>query len=233
MCGRYTLTTPGGRALTERFDVGEEPLAETLHRFNVCPTEQIAAVSQPETGDRVMHSLRWGLIPPWARELKGFAPINCRSETVATKAPFAELYARPERHCLILADGWYEWLKSEDKKGDRIPFRYTVDDGVPFAFAGLWGRRRIAGELLESGIILTTRANAVAAPVHDRMPVVLAGPDEEAAWLAGSDDPELLLPLEDARVSVAPANPAVNRAGVEGPELIEPPAPPAQQQLAI
>jgi putative SOS response-associated peptidase YedK len=233
MCGRYTLTTPGGRALTERFDVGEEPAEETLHRFNVCPTETIAAVSQPDGGNRIMHALRWGLIPPWARELKGFAPINCRAETVATKAPFAELYARPERRCLILADGWYEWLKSEDKKGDRIPFRYTVDGGALFAFAGLWGRRRIAGELIESGIIVTTRANAVAAPVHDRMPVVLAGPDEEAAWLAGSDDPELLAPLEDARVSVAPANPAVNRAGVEGPELIEPPAPPAQQQLAI
>jgi putative SOS response-associated peptidase YedK len=233
MCGRYTLTTPGGRALTERFDVGEEPAEETLHRFNVCPTETIAAVSQPDGGNRIMHALRWGLIPPWARELKGFAPINCRAETVATKAPFAELYARPERRCLILADGWYEWLKSEDKKGDRIPFRYTVDGGALLAFAGLWGRRRIAGELIESGIIVTTRANAVAAPVHDRMPVVLAGPDEEAAWLAGSDDPELLAPLEDARVSVAPANPAVNRAGVEGPELIEPPAPPAQQQLAI
>jgi putative SOS response-associated peptidase YedK len=234
MCGRYTLATPGGRALTARFDVGEEPVEETLHRFNVCPTEQIAAVSQPEPdGPRKMHALRWGLIPPWARALKGFAPINCRSETVATKAPFAELYARPERRCLILADGWYEWLKSEDKKGERIPFRYTVDGGEPFAFAGLWGRRRIGGELIESGIILTTRANAVAAPVHDRMPVILAGPDEEAAWLAGADDPELTAPFDDARVSVAPANPAVNRAGVEGPELIEPPGPPAQQQLAI
>ena len=98
-----------------------------------------------------MHALRWGLVPPWARELKGFAPINCRAETVAAKAPFAELYARPERRCLILADGWYEWLKSEDKKGDRIPFRYTVDGGAPFAFAGLWGRRRIGGELIASG----------------------------------------------------------------------------------
>jgi putative SOS response-associated peptidase YedK len=154
---------------------------------------------------------------------------------VAAKAPFAELYARPERRCLVLADGWYEWLKAEDRKGKRVPFRYTVDDGGPFAFAGLFGHRRIDGELLTSATILTTRANAVCAPVHDRMPVVLAGPDAEAAWLAGDDDPELLLPLADARTAASPANPAVNRAGVEGPELLQAPPeePEAQQRLAI
>jgi putative SOS response-associated peptidase YedK len=104
-----------------------------------------------------------------------------------------------------------------------------------FAFAGLWDRRRVCEELVVSATILTTAANAICAPIHDRMPCVLAGPDEEAAWLAGADDPELLAPLADARVTPAPANPAVNRAGVEGPELLIPPPPsePAQQQLAL
>jgi putative SOS response-associated peptidase YedK len=233
MCGRYTLTTPGGRALAERFDVGDPEQLEpaTLTRFNVCPTEPIAIVTGD--GERTAQTVRWGLVPPWARELgKGFQPINARAETAASKPPFAELMERPERHCLVLADGWYEWLKAEKKGGDRIPFRYTVDGGEPFAFAGLWGRRRIGSELVHSALILTCAANAVCAPVHDRMPVVLAGPEEEAAWLAGESE-GLLAPLAAERTTVAPANPAVNKAGVEGPELIvaPPPAEPAQLSL--
>ena len=241
MCGRYTLTTVHGRLLAERFELGEEPEPATLGRFNVCPTEPIAVVTAGGEGEvegegRVVRTLRWGLVPPWARELgKGFQPINARAETVAAKAPFAELYARPERRCLVLADGWYEWLRPEDPRGERVPFRYTVDGGEPFAFAGLWGRRRIGGELVASAAVLTTRANGVCAPVHDRMPCVLAGPDDEAAWLGGADDPSLLVPCADERVTAAPANPAVNRAGVEGPELLEAPRhrQPAQQQLSL
>jgi putative SOS response-associated peptidase YedK len=235
MCGRYTITTNIGAMLAERFELGSEPEPATLGRFNVCPTEPIA-IASAEDGVRAVRTVRWGLVPPWARELgRGFEPINCRAETVAEKHPFADLFARPERRCLVLADGWYEWLREERPRGARTPFRYTVDGGEPFAFAGLWGRRRIGDELVASATIVTTRANGVCAPVHDRMPCVLAGPDEEAAWLAGADDPELLQPCADARVSAAPANPAVNRAGVEGPELLQPPPeePPAQQQLAL
>jgi putative SOS response-associated peptidase YedK len=235
MCGRYTITTNIGSMLAERFELGGEPEAATLGRFNVCPTEPIA-IATAQDGVRSVRTVRWGLVPPWARALgNGFEPINCRAETVAAKHPFADLFARPERRCLIVADGWYEWLREERPRGARTPFRYTVDDGAPFAFAGLWGRRRIGGELVSSATIVTTRANGVCAPVHDRMPCVLAGPDEEAAWLAGADDPELLEPCADVRVTAAPANPAVNRAGVEGPELLQPPPeePPAQQQLAL
>jgi putative SOS response-associated peptidase YedK len=231
MCGRYTLTTPGGRALAERFDVADAFEPSTLGRFNVCPTEPIAIVT--EDGERAVQTVRWGLVPPWAHELgKGFQPINARAETAATKPPFAELWERPERRCLVLADGWYEWLKAEKKGADRIPFRYTVDQGAPFAFAGLWGRRRIRGELVHSALILTCAANKVAAPVHDRMPCVLAGPEEEAAWLAGESE-GLLGPLDEGRTSVAPANPAVNKAGVEGPELIVAPEPDEPAQLSL
>jgi putative SOS response-associated peptidase YedK len=233
MCGRYTLTTPGGRALAERFDVadadGFDPA--TLGRFNVCPTEPIAIVT--EDGERAVQTVRWGLVPPWAHELgKGFQPINARAETAASKPPFAELWERPERRCLVLADGWYEWLKAEKKGADRIPFRYTVDGSAPFAFAGLWGRRRIRGELVHSALILTCTANKVCAPVHDRMPCVLAGAEEEAAWLAGESE-GLLEPLDEGRTSVAPANPAVNKAGVEGPELLVAPEPDEPAQLSL
>ena len=237
MCGRYTLTTPGGRALAERFVLADpdaiEP--ETLGRFNVCPTEPVA-VAIADDEQRAARTMRWGLVPPWARELgKGFQPINARAETAASKAPFAELFERPERRCLVLADGWYEWLKAERPSrppGERLPFRYTVDDGGPFAFAGLWARRRIGSELVHSVCILTCSANAVCAPVHDRMPVVLAGPDEEAAWLAGETD-GLLGPLVAERCVAAPVNPAVNTAGVEGAQLlvVPPPEEPAQLRL--
>jgi putative SOS response-associated peptidase YedK len=231
MCGRYTLTTPGGRALAERFDVADAFEPTTLGRFNVCPTEPIAIVT--EDGERAVQTVRWGLVPPWAHELgKGFQPINARAETAATKPPFAELWERPERRCLVVADGWYEWLKAEKKGADRIPFRYTVDQGAPFAFAGLWGRRRIRGELVHSALILTCAANKVAAPVHDRMPCVLAGPEEEAAWLAGESE-GLLEPLDEGRTSVAPVNPAVNKAGVEGPELLVAPEPDEPAQLSL
>jgi putative SOS response-associated peptidase YedK len=237
MCGRYTLTTRIGQDIADRFDVRDAAALEpaTLGRFNVCPTEPVAVV----TAERAARSLRWGLVPPWARELgKGLQPINVRAETAATKQPFAKLLGDPGHRCLVLADGWYEWLKPERKGGARVPFRYTVDGGAPFAFPGLWDERRVGGERVGSVALLTTRANAVAAPVHDRMPVVLAGPEEEAAWLSGELDPpaltELLVPLDAARTTAAPANPAVNRAGVEGPELIEPPAdPPPAAQLTL
>jgi putative SOS response-associated peptidase YedK len=132
----------------------------------------------------------------------------------------------------VLADGWYEWLKAEKKGGDRIPFRYTIDGGGPFVFAGLWCRRRIAGELVLSACILTCAANSVCAPVHDRMPCVLAGPDEEAAWLAGELD-GLLDPCAAERTTAAPANPAVNKAGVEGVELLTVPPPSEPAQLSL
>jgi len=232
MCGRFTLTPIRVPFLAERFELGAEPALEpeTLGRFNVCPTEPIAVATAGPGGERVAQTVRWGLVPPWARELgKGFQPINGRAESAADKRPFAPLMERADRHCLVLADGWYEWLKQE-RGGERIPFRYTVDGGEPFAFAGLWDVRRVGGEEVRSACILTTAANAVCAPVHDRMPVVLAGPEEEAAWLAGEAD-GVLAPLAAERTAAAPANPAVNKAGVEGAELLEPPAGPQQLTL--
>ena len=221
---------PGGRALAERFDIADPDALDpaTLSRFNVCPTEPIAIVT--EDGERKAQTVRWGLVPPWAREVgKGFQPINARAETAADKLPFAELWARPERRCLVLADGWYEWLKAEKKGTERIPFRYTVDGGEPFAFAGLWGRRRIGSELVHSALILTCPANAVAAPVH--VHAVRARRPGGGGGVAGGESEGLLVPLPDERTTVAAANPAVNKAGVEGPELLTPPQPEQPAQL--
>jgi putative SOS response-associated peptidase YedK len=236
MCGRFTDTKVDPGLIADRFGVPESAVpGETLGRFNICPTEPVLAV----WGEREARALRWGLIPPWARKLGGgYEPINARAETLLEKRVFAPLIASAEKRCLVVADGWYEWLKPERPRGDRIPFRYTVDGGELFAFAGLWDERRVGGERVASVTLLTTTANRVCAPVHDRMPCVLASSDAEAAWLAPEVDAdaalELLLPFEDRRTTVAPANPAVNRAGVEGPELLVPPEPeePAQLRLA-
>jgi putative SOS response-associated peptidase YedK len=236
MCGRFTETKVDPGLIADRFGVLESAVpSETVGRFNVCPTEPVLAVSD----EREACALRWGLVPPWARKLGGgYEPINARAETLLEKRVFAPLIASAGNRCLVVADGWYEWLKPERPRGDRIPFRYTVDGGELFAFAGLWHERRVGGERVASVTILTTTANGVCMPVHDRMPCVLASPDAEAAWLAPEVDAEaaleLLLPLEDPRTTAAPANPAVNRAGVEGPELlvVPPPEEPAQLRLA-
>jgi hypothetical protein len=111
-------------AWPRRFGVLESARFEpaTLHRFNICPTEPIAVVD----AERAVRTVRWGLVPPWARALRaGPEPINARSETVAERRPFAQLLRRPDRRCLVLADGWYEWLRAERKGAERVPFRYT------------------------------------------------------------------------------------------------------------
>src|SRR5919107_4956364 len=141
MCGRFTETKVDPGLVAARFGVQESAVpGETLGRFNVCPTEDVLAV----TGAGEARALRWGLIPPWARKLRaGPEPINARSESLADKRLFAPLVGDAAHRCLVVADGWYEWLKPERKGGDRIPFRYTVDGGELLAFAGLWREGRL------------------------------------------------------------------------------------------
>ena len=235
MCGRFTETKVDPGLIADRFGVRESAVpGETLGRYNVCPTEPVLAVC----ADGEPRPVRWGLIPAWARTLRaGPEPINARAETLREKRLFAPLIADAAHRCLVVADGWYEWLRPERRRGDRVPFRYTVDGGELFAFAGLWHEGRVGGERIASATILTTTANGVCAPVHDRMPCVLASPEAEAAWLAPALDAdaalELLLALDDPRTSAAPANPAVNRAGVEGAELLVAPAVTEPAQLRL
>ncbi len=230
MCGRYTLTSNDRQRLGERFGA---PMPESggFERFNVAPTEEAVAVVAGKTGAREAHLVRWGLVPGYATEIKGRPPMfNARSESVATKAPFKALLAKPRGRCLILADGFYEWLRPEDSKAQRVPFRFTVDGGEPFAFAGLWGWSKPGGEWLASATMLTCAPNALVARLHDRMPVILPSPEAEDAWLspelAAQDALELCRPLDAERMQAAPANPHVNRSGLEdeGPDLLAAPA---------
>jgi putative SOS response-associated peptidase YedK len=239
MCGRFTATFVEPQMIAARFAVSAPAIPEeTLGRYNVCPTEQVLAVVSANGSDRAARDLRWGLVPPWARQLRaGPEPINARVETLREKRAFAPLLERAERRCLVIADGWYEWLRPERPRGERVPFRYTVDGGAPFAFAGLWDENRVGGERLASVTVLTTTANPVCAPVHDRMPCVLGSEEAEAAWLSPDVDAqaalELLGVLAAARTTAAPANPAVNKAGVEGRELLVVPPPSEPEQLEL
>lgn len=131
MCGRYTLTSPleGVRQL---FDFIERP--NLAPRYNIAPTQDVAAVRLGDDGKRHFVQLRWGLIPSWAKDAAiGARLINARAESVAEKPSFRRAFAK--RRCLLPADGFYEW---KTEKGAKQPYRITMADGRPFAFAGLW-----------------------------------------------------------------------------------------------
>src|SRR5215212_3862637 len=125
MCGRYTLVNADHQQLAQRFGAmkgGWDGVSSGLERFNVAPTEQAVAVVNGKSGAREARLLRWGLVPSYAKDLKGPAMFNARSESVAAKAPFKSLIGRPRNRCLVIADGFYEWLRPEDRKAPRIPF---------------------------------------------------------------------------------------------------------------
>src|ERR671916_3384872 len=163
MCGRYTLSTPAGR-LAEEFRLDDA--VEIPPSYNVAPTQQVATVLEEE--GRHLEMLRWGLVPSWADDPGiGARMINARSETAAEKPSFRSAFR--ERRCLIPADGFYEWKR---ENGAKQPYYFHMQEGRPFAFAGLWESWNREGEI-RSCAILTTQANDVVGEIHERMPVIL------------------------------------------------------------
>jgi putative SOS response-associated peptidase YedK len=238
VCGRYT-NTAGPEELNDRFRVPIDSDAGT-HRFNIAPTEEVLAIVNGREG-HTARMLRWGLVPPWAKDLKGSGRmINARMESVTRTPAYRALIPKASRRALQLADGYFEWLAPERKGsraelGPRQPFFFQVDGGIPFAFASLWTPAKIEGEWVVSITLLTCDAssNRVAAAIHDRMPVILADEDAQQAWLdpdLGAEEAlSLCGPLPPERLSANPANPALNRPGAvpEGPELL-----PVPEELA-
>jgi putative SOS response-associated peptidase YedK len=227
MCGRYTNTLSASD-IEEHFHTSI-PRDLGTGRYNIAPTEEILALVRGRDGEPQARVLRWGLVPWWSKDTKGAARmINARAETVAAKPAFRELVASGGGRALIPADGWFEWLRAEDPKQPRQPFRFVVDGGAPFAFAGLWTSAKIAGERIETASIITcsARENRVAAAIHDRMPVVLPDPEAEQAWLSEDLDAggavAMCHALPADRLQVIPANPRVNKSGLddEGPDLL-------------
>jgi putative SOS response-associated peptidase YedK len=219
MCGRFTLTASPD-ALTGFFSLADVPPLEP--RYNIAPTQQVFAVRADQNGHRQVAMLRWGLIPSWANDPGiGNKMLNARSETAADKPSFGA--AIRKRRCLIAASGFFEWQKTSAKK--QPYYIHSRDDG-PLAFAGLWERWDRGERPVESCTILTTCANDMMRPLHDRMPVILDANDFNR-WLdpTTQDAQELtplMVPCPDDVLTAYPVSTWVNNVRNQGPKCIEP-----------
>lgn len=226
MCGRFTLRASAEEVAAFFETNGSVP--ELRCRYNIAPSQPVAAVRTEKTS-RELTTLRWGLIPRWAKDPAiGFRLINARAETAHEKPAFRDAFAA--RRCLIPADGFYEWHRSGEW---RHPWFIGAKTGGVFAFAGLWERWQVRanvrlggtladarpGDTVETCTILTTAANALLAPIHDRMPVILPR-DAFSPWLAG--EAVALDPYPSEILSTHRVSPLVNHPGNDAPRCVEP-----------
>lgn len=220
MCGRYALFSHLSQ-IKEAFDI-QQVRWEPPTSYNVAPTHEVAVVVRRD-GDHVLEKMRWGLIPAWAKDLEiGSRMINARVETLAEKPSFK----RPLKgqRCLVIADGFFEWAKTERGK---IPMFIRSKSGRPFGFAGLYDIWKPPdGEPISSCTIVTTCANELMQPIHDRMPLILAQP-YQLAWL----DPatpnieawlSTLAPFPGSELEIYPVSRRVNSPQYNDAELIQP-----------
>lgn len=217
MCGRFTNAI-SWRELVELYRLPAQPEIELTPRYNVAPSQDIPVCRLGEAG-REITMARWGLIPFWAKDERiGHKTINARAETVAEKPSFRNAFAR--RRCLIPADGFYEWRKRAGGPGQ--PWRMYVEGSSAFSFAGLWEHNRDLD--ITSCTIIVTAANALVAPIHDRMPVILS-PDDYATWLSpqtSSADARALLQPYAGNMVAYPVSREVGSPGNDDPRLIQP-----------
>ena len=222
MCGRFTLTVDADSIQTYFPWLNDIP-PQIVPRYNIAPTQPIAAI--PNDGRNAVDHFIWGLIPYWAKDPTiGSKMINARAETLAEKASFKNPFKR--RRCLILADGFYEWANIPGQK-TKQPYYFRMEDGAPFAFAGLWEEwHSPEGSELRSATIITTEPNPLVGKVHARMPVILK-PVDYSLWLAKEEkrpeELQHLLTAYPAEEMVAyPVSTAVNSPGNESPGNIQP-----------
>ena len=218
MCGRYAVTT-APEAMRALFRYLEQP--NFPPRYNVAPTQPVAIVRMVE-GRREFALVRWGLIPAWVKDPRGFSLlINARGESALDKPAFRNAMKR--RRCLFPADGFYEWKRDGDRKQ---PYFVRLKSGQPMAFAGLWETwSGPNGEELETAAIVTTTASRSIAHIHDRMPVIVA-PEAFDFWLDPNVDAStaaaVIAPAPDAALEAYEVSSAVNRTANDLPELLEP-----------
>jgi putative SOS response-associated peptidase YedK len=249
MCGRYTASS-SPEDLAAFFDVDELRTEALPPSYNVAPTSTVYAVAlsrhrrdvQPTTNEevephRVLGAFRWGLVPFWAEQpSSGAKMINARAEGITTRPAFRKAIAR--RRCLIPADAFYEWrrrTKSDGRPAGKLPYAIMRRDGGPMAFGGIWElwkpKDQPDAEPLRTCAIVTTTANSLMAPIHDRMPLVL-GSEAWTAWLEPATDMTtvqgLMVPAPSEWFCAYPVGTRVNKVTNDGPDLLDPlPDPPA------
>ncbi len=223
MCGRFARRSTR-EVLADWFGVDLEDLPPFAPSYNVAPQSLQPVVSMGrDTGDREFVLMRWGLVPFWAKDAKiGYSTINARAEEAAAKPAFRE--ALRKRRCLVPADAFYEWERSDPK--DRHPFAIALKSGEPYALAGLWESwRPKEGEPLQTFTVLTTDANEVVEPIHNRMPVILE-PKDYDRWLqpaAAERLPvDLLRPFPAERMIAWPVSNRVGNVRNNDPDLLAP-----------
>lgn len=215
MCGRFAFYSPG-EATAALFGVSGALPVEA--RYNIAPTQYIAAIRDDGEDGRELTMLRWGLVPFWAKDPSiGSRMINARAETVAEKPSYRAAYRH--RRCLVLADGFYEW---HTDGGVKRPYYISAADGQPFAFAALWEnwQSKVSDESIQSTTIITTEANEFMSTLHHRMPVVLRSETADS-WLAGEDDLIEFVASHGPELRAWPVDRRVNNARNEGEDLIE------------
>jgi putative SOS response-associated peptidase YedK len=216
MCGRASLTA-SPEEIEEEFGLADAPVISP--RYNIAPSEPMLVVRAAEAGEREAALVRWGLVRPGSQDAK--APINLPIEHAARGALRRTLR---ERRCIIPLTGFYEWKRAGKA---RQPFNVRRKDGKVFGVAGLWDRLEGGeGKPLETCLVLTTAANGVVHPIHDRMPVIL-DPASYARWLAppGQPGPDLMASfqhLSEDLLESYPVSPLVNSAGIEDARCLEP-----------
>jgi len=210
MCGRFTQRFTWRQLVAlYRITEGTSEPEDWRARYNVAPTQRVVVVRATPEGGRELTLLRWGLIPSWAKDPTiGSRLINARAETVAEKPSYRAAFKA--RRCLIPADGFFEWKPGKPK----VPHLIRMKGDQVFAFAGLWERwTSPEGEPVETCTIITGRPNEVAAPIHDRMPVILP-PDAIDLWLSPTLDPaiavSLLEPFPSTDMEAVPVSTRVN-----------------------
>jgi putative SOS response-associated peptidase YedK len=216
MCGRFVITSKQ-EILERRFDAKFED-GDFKPRYNAAPSQQLPVILN--TNPRAIVSLRWGLMPPWAKKIgRKDGLINVRSETLRDKKTFTHDFV--EHRCLILSDGFYEWSK---RGASKMPFLFRLTDSAPFAFAGIYEENKDEeGRVLQTFAIITTTPNALVAKYHDRMPVILPE-GKENEWLETESKEaalSLLKPLPARTLDVRPVSLKVNNARVDEPSLLK------------